>query len=144
MAGFDRSEWIDRPPEAVWSSFVDTANATAWMPDIVTLEKVTEGPVGLGTKYRETRRIGRKTPTTTLEVTAFEEGRRYAGTVDEMGVRGTYTYTFHREGDGTRVDLKAEVTSGALMKLMLPIIVGTMKKQDGEQLARLKRAIESG
>jgi carbon monoxide dehydrogenase subunit G len=143
MAGFELSERIDRSPGEVWGFFIDQGNLKRWMPDIVRLEKVTDGPVRLGTRYRETRRMGGKEHTVTLEITAFDEGRRYAGTVDEKGVRGTYTYTFEPDGDATRVRMVADVKGRGLMKLMVPMFVGMMKKQDGGQLERLKRALEA-
>lgn len=142
MAGFERNETIARRVEDVWGFFVDPKNAQAWMPDIVRLEKETEGPVRLGTRYRETRKMGGREHTATLEITAFEERKLYAGTVEEKGIRGTYTYTFRPEGGATRVHMVADVRARGLMKLMLPLVVGVMKKQDGGQLERLKRALE--
>jgi ligand-binding SRPBCC domain-containing protein len=142
MAGFERSVRIERPVAEVWAYFVDIANTQAWMPDIVRLEPANDGPLGVGTRYRETRRIKGKEQTATLEITAFEKERLYAGTVEEMGVRGTYTYRFSEDGGATRIDLVAEVQARGLAKLMLPMVVGMMKKQDGDQLARLKAAVE--
>jgi uncharacterized protein YndB with AHSA1/START domain len=136
MAGFELTERIEKPVDDVWRFFVDHGNARAWMPDIVRLEKVAEGPVRLGTRYRETRKMGGKEHTVTLEVTAVEERKLYAG------VRGTYTYTFAPEGGATRVRMVADVKAKGLMKLMLPMFVGMMKKQDGAQLERLKRALD--
>lgn len=136
------SERIEKPLGDVWRFFIDHGNTKAWMPDIVRIEKLTEGPARLGTRYQETRKMGGKEHTVALEITAFEEGRIYAGTVEEKGVRGTYTYTFQPEGGATRVRVVADVQAKGLMKLMLPIVVGVMKKQDGGQLQRLKQAIE--
>lgn len=142
MAGFELNERIEKPLDDVWRFFVDHENARAWMPDITRLEKMSEGPVRLGTRYRETRKMGGKEHTATLEVTAFEERKVYAGTVEEKGVRGTYTYTFAPEGQATRIRMVADVKARGLMKLMLPMFVRMMKKQDGGQLERLKRALE--
>lgn len=142
MAGFERSEHIARPHPQVWNFFVDHANAPKWNPDIVSLEQITDGPVGVGTKFRETRRIGKKKHTVTLEITDFEEGRKYAGTVDAAGIRGTYTYRFEPRGDETEVNLVAEIEGRGLAKLMVPLVKRSMIKQDGAQLERLRNAVE--
>jgi transcriptional regulator GlxA family with amidase domain len=44
--------------------------------------------------------------------------------------------------NGTRVNLVAEANATGLKKLMLPLIVGFMKKEDGDHLKSLKAAIE--
>lgn len=143
MAGFDRSVVIERPLAEVWDFFVDDTNAKRWMPDVENLVKITDGPVGLGTRYHETRVMKGKPHTATMEITAFDERKLYAGTVEEMGVRGTYTYAFSETGGGTRIDLVAEATAKGMAKLMLPLVIGMMTQQDGEQLERLKAAVES-
>ena len=142
MSGFERQEHIARSHPEVWNFFVDYENASKWMPDIVRLEKITDGPVGKGTKFRETRRMGKKEHTVTLEITEFDEGRRYAGTVEEMGIRGTYTYEFEPRGSETEVSLTAEISGRGMAKLMVPLAKRAMVKIDGDQLARLKRAVE--
>ena len=44
--------------------------------------------------------------------------------------------------DGTRVELVCEVKAGGLKKLMLPLVVSILKKEDGDHLQRLKKALE--
>ena len=143
MSGFELHERINRPHDFVWRYFADTDNVRAWMPDIVRSEKLTDGPVGLGSRFRETRLIDGNEHTVTLEVTEFDEGRRYAGTFEEKGLRATYTYTFTPSGEGTEVPLVADVSGSGFMKLMVPMVRRQMKKLDGDQLTRLKQAIEN-
>ena len=142
MAGFERSEHIARPHPQVWDFFVNHDNATKWNPDIVGLRQITDGPVGVGTKFLETRRVGKKEHTVTLEITDFEEGRKYAGTVEAAGIRGTYTYRFEPRGDETEVKLVAEIHGKGIAKLMLPLVKRAMLKSDGAQLERLRDAVE--
>ena len=46
MSGFELHERINRPHEFVWRYCADTDNVRNWMPDIVSSEKLTEGPIG--------------------------------------------------------------------------------------------------
>ena len=143
MAGFERTVTIARPLAEVWDFFADHSNVQAWMPDIVRLEQLGDGPVGRGTKFNETRKVGKREHTATLEITEFEPRSRYAGTVDQMGVRGTYLYEFEDRDGGTRVHLTATVETRGLMKLMTRFVVKSMEKLDGDHLDRLKTALES-
>jgi len=134
---------IDRPPDEVWRHLLDPGRIATWMPDVIRLEKVTEGALGVGARYRETRRIGRQEHTQTLEVTAYEEGRRYAVTAEARGLRGTYTYALAPEDGGTRVDLAATLSGRGLMRLLAPFVARLMRRQVRDRLDRLKRAVEA-
>ena len=43
---------IGRTPEDVFDYLSDMANEVAYNPDCVSMERLTDGPVGVGTKYR--------------------------------------------------------------------------------------------
>ena len=58
------------------------------------------------------------------------------------GIETVYRYNFHPEADGTHVDLVCEVKAGGLKKLMLPLVASILKKEDGDHLQRLKKALE--
>ena len=77
-----------------------------------------------------------------IEVVTFDPPHRYAAGGTMMGITATYHYELTPENGGTRLDLKAEVTSGILMKLMLPMIAKQMQKQDANHLPMMKAAIE--
>jgi carbon monoxide dehydrogenase subunit G len=144
MAGFELTERIDKGQREVWDFMIDLENMPNWMPTVKRLEKLTEGPMRLGTRFRETRIINNKEHSAEIEITEFEEPDKYAATADEKGIRCTYHYTFAPEDQGTRVNLVAEVQARGLAKLFTPLFVKMMKKMDGGHLADAKRAMESG
>ena len=55
MAGFDLSEWISRPPKEVFDFITSSDNAPKVVQSVKSMVKLTEGPVRVGTRYRETR-----------------------------------------------------------------------------------------
>lgn len=151
MAGFTRTVVINRPPEEVFAFATDLANVSRWMPAIVKTEILTEGPLRAGSRFRETRRMGKREASATIEVTIHEGPSdrpggpyRHAGRSCAGGIDGTYTYTFTRHGSGTKVDLDATVRATHIFaRLILPIVANVMVKQDGGQLERLRAAMES-
>ena len=60
MAGFLSSQRIERPPEDVFAFMTNLENATEYSPGITSIEKITEGPMGEGTRFREIRKKGNK------------------------------------------------------------------------------------
>jgi uncharacterized protein YndB with AHSA1/START domain len=142
MAGFEMSEWISRPPKDVFDFITTSDNAPKVVPSVKSMIKLTEGPVRVGTRYRETRLMNGKEAHAELEVVEYEPGQKYAMRNVTEGIEAVYRYTFHPEAGGTRVELVCEVKAGGLKKLMLPIVVSILKKEDGDHLQRLKKALE--
>lgn len=142
MTGFEQTEWIARAPEAVFAFITNTANAPKAMPQIQQMEKLTSGPTAVGTRYRETRVVNGKEHQAELEVARFEPPQYYSVRNSTEGIETVYHYIFTSEREGTRVMLKCELNAGGVKKLMLPVVAGILKKEDGDHLARLKKAVE--
>ncbi|MEM7128283.1 MAG: SRPBCC family protein [Chloroflexota bacterium] len=142
MAGFTATEQIAGSLQDIFDFIINPENASKVLTGVIENVQITDGPIQVGTRFRETRRLNNKETSMELEVVTFEPPHRYAAAGTQMGVTATYHYTLTPEEEGTRVDLEAEVTTGLLMKLMLPTIVKEMQKQDGDHLQMLKAAFE--
>ena len=55
MPGFEMSEFINRSPQEVFDFISESENAPKVVPSVTSMVKLTEGPVRVGTRYRETR-----------------------------------------------------------------------------------------
>ena len=143
MAGFKRNEWISRPPQLVFDFITTPDNAPKVVQSVKSMVKLTEGPVRVGTRYRETRLIRGKEEHAELEVVAYEPNQNYAVKNLTEGIETVYQYSFQTEANGTRVDLVCEVKAGGVKKLMLPMVVSVLKKEDGDHLQRLKTVLEA-
>jgi uncharacterized protein YndB with AHSA1/START domain len=142
MAGFSLREWISRSPKEVFDFITSSDNAPKVVQSVKSMVKLSEGPVRIGTRYRETRLMNGKEQHAELEVAAYEPNQKYAMKNVTDGIETVYRYTFHPEADGTRVDLVCEVKAAGLKKFMLPLVVSILKKEDGDHLQRLKKALE--
>jgi uncharacterized protein YndB with AHSA1/START domain len=65
---------IRRPPEDVFDYCSDLRSELQWNPKVKYVEKVTDGPVGVGTRYRA--QWANSGPTT-VEVVQFDRPRRW-------------------------------------------------------------------
>ena len=143
MAGFKMSEWISRPPQDVFDFITTPDNAPKVVQSVKSMVKLTEGPVHVGTRYRETRLMRGREEDAELEVSAYEPNQMYAVKNLTEGIETVYQYIFHSESNGTRVDLVCEVKAGGVKKLIIPMIVSELKKEDGDHLQRLKKVLEA-
>ena len=130
MAGFKMNEWISRPPKLVFDFITTPDNAPKVVQSVKSMVKLTEGPVRVGTRYRETRLMNGREQHAELEVVAYEPNQKYAMKNVTEGIETVYQYTFHPEANGTRVDLVCEVKAGGLNKLILPMVVSILKKEE--------------
>lgn len=147
MAGFQSSTWMARPPRDVFAFASDLQNAGEWISDVTRVEPLFEGPIRPGSKFRETRRLSGREHSSVIEVTEHSTDGppfHHAATSRMYGVEATYRYTFAAERDGTRVDLTASVRAlNFLGRFLVGMAAHAMEKLDGDQLERLKAAIEA-
>lgn len=144
MSGFELSERIAFPPKEVFDFVTDPNNAPKVVSSVKGMVKLTDGPIGKGTRYRETRLMNGKEQTAELEVVVFQPYEQYAVKNELQGFETTYTYHFASENNGTRIKLVCEVKAGGLKKMAAPMVVSILKKEDGDHLQRLKKAMENG
>ena len=142
MTGFNMSEWVARPPKEVFDFITTSENASKIVQSVTSLVKLTDGPVRVGTRYRETRLMGGKEQQAELEIVEFEPTQKYAMQNVTSGIETVYRYNLQPERDGTRINLVCEVKAKGIKKLMLPLVVSILKKEDGDHLQRVKKVLE--
>lgn len=142
MTGFNMSEWVARPPKVVFDFIANSDNASKIVQSVSSMVKLTEGHTRVGTRYRETRLMHGKEQQAELEIVEFEPTRKYAMQNVTSGIETVYRYNIQPERDGTRIDLVCEVKAKGIKKLMLPLVAAILKKEDGDHLQRVKKALE--
>ena len=107
------------------------------------VEQTSDGPIGLGTRFRaESKSMGR-TAEMTIEFTVFERPRRLASSthVSSMDIQGTPTFdpTFN----GTRMHWSWELEPHGLFKLLTPLIARIGRRQEETTWASLRQLLEA-
>ena len=142
MAGFNRTQWVNCPPEVAFEFATNPQNSSKVMESVQETKIVDGGEIQEGARLLETRIVNGKPHTTEMLVTGYKPSSRYSVVAEERGISVEYSYVFSGENKGTRVDLEATVTAKGLKKLAIPMVVASMKKLDGDHLDHLKTAIE--
>jgi len=150
MARYVFSRRIEAPPDEVFRIASDIPNAADHVSQITKIEMLTDGPVGVGTRFRETRVMMGKEATETMEVVEFEPPSHYVLTAHSCGNDYRTTLRFEPLDDGraTNVvfDFDAKPTTliaKVLAPVMAPLMKGMMKKCIEGDLDDLQAAAES-
>lgn len=134
---------IARPVEEVFDFVADARNELRHNPRMLRAEKLSPGPIGLGTRFRdEVKSMGRPAEIT-IEIIGFERPRRLTNSIHmaTMGVRGGLT--FDPVPAGTRMRWAWELMPRGVFKLMTPLIARIGKRMEQRVWASLKRVMEA-
>lgn len=146
VPGFTRHILIAAKIGRVFEYLTDLEVVPDWMPAVHRVEKVTDGPLGQGTRLKETRDHGGRDRTTELEVTGFDPPRLYRVSGGGMGIQVTITFRLNpRDRDAkTAVEYEAEVSGNWLTKPIARRIAAAMERSDDDILERFQRGVEYG
>jgi hypothetical protein len=148
MTSFNVTKHIQAPVETVFDVASDLAHAAEHVRGIEKIELLTPGPVGVGTKWRETRKMMGREATETLEIKAFDRPSKYVVGCESCGCYFESTFAFAPREGGTDVTLDVHTKALTLMaKIMSPVgnlMMGkTMRSLLEDDLDDVKRVAES-
>ncbi len=137
---------IDAVPETVFDTL---SNLTGWpdmIEDIVSIELLTDGPVGVGTTFRETRMLFGKEAAEKMTFETFERPESYRLTARSGGSHYLTTTSFEPIPSGTRMQIHFRARPEKMVAwLLLPIALamqGMLRKCLEKDLACIKASIE--
>jgi uncharacterized membrane protein len=135
---------INRPVEEVFDFVADQRNEPRYNPRMIRAEKISSGPIGLGTRFRAETKTTRRPAEMTIEVTAYERPRRLASSthLSTMDIHGTLVFD-PVPGGGTRMRWLWDVEPRGASKLMRPVIARMGQRQEQTIWANLKRFLEA-
>ncbi len=149
MPTYTTSIRVNAPQKQVFDALADVDRAPERMSGIRRVERLTDGPVGKGTRWRETRIMFKKEATEELEMTAFDPPRGYTVGCKSCGCVYSSTFRVRPEGRESVLELEftgrgTNVLSKAMSALMAPFMKKVMLKCINQDLADLKASIEGG
>ena len=108
------SRTIDAPIEKVFDTVAHIENFSKAVPDIIKVEFLSDRHSGVGARFRETRRMGKREASTELEVTEFVQNDHIRFVSDAGGIIwDTVFTTTPASGGGVQLNMvmNAEPTS---------------------------------
>lgn len=119
----------------------DFTTTAEWDPGIVRAEKLTDGPIGVGTQFRvETKFLGRTTALVYV-MTAYDPPNRFVVSGENATVTSLDEITVEAAGDGSKVTYDAELTLKGPAKLADPLLGIAFGRIADKAIAGLRQAL---
>ena len=141
MATFENVVVIGRPIEDVFAFLSDFENVPKWNYAIVETRKVSEGPVGVGTTYRQVRSVPSRSEES-FEVTAYDPPRHLAIQGQLGPFPSRLSYALDALPEGTRVTNSVELQLRGPGRLLGPLAVPRVRDAVGANLRKLKELLD--
>ena len=133
---------IERPAQEVFDRLVDVERLPEWQSSAVSSH--VEGPMGLGARVHETRRLLGREAHSELEVAAFEPPRRLTLHTVQGPVKVDVDHLLESQGDGTLLSVVAEADPGTMLGLAKPLLRRQAERELRSDFERLKQLLEDG
>jgi hypothetical protein len=139
---------LDESPQQIWSFLTSETNDVNWRgPWVRSVRKLTEGPLGVGTRYETIYRFFGRLETIIVEITELDPPRRMAWRqVDSPTVVSNIgSYDLEPTGSGTRFTVIGTFTSRGWRRLIdgpfaLYLRSGPVQRQHAQLAAALRAA----
>jgi uncharacterized membrane protein len=110
---FESSIEINAPAERIWALIDKLEEWPQWMPSIKKIERLSKGPLAVGSKLSVTAKVSGLTVTLLMTITKFVPERNVVLEGKVLGTRLTRFYTLEPVNGKTEVTIGGEV-SGVL------------------------------
>lgn len=130
---------IEATPEAVFDYCTDVLREHEWNPKLLEVEKLTPGPIGLGTRCRI---LLDGVGWSTTENTVFERPTCCAATSTSKRLDVRLEWEVTPTAHGARLSVRTLLMPHGLLRLGLPILRRIMRQQWDQHLGRIKARLE--
>lgn len=138
MVVLTNSVEIGCTPEEAFDYLSDLRSELEWNPTCREMEKVTEGPVGLGTKYRAK---WSNSPYVELETVAYDRPRSW--TMHNGGpLEVRFTCTLEPVAEHTRLTSDFTPTAHGWFRVVYPVFLVSIRRQEKHNMGLIKSAVE--
>ena len=143
MQHYELSTVINRPVEEVFAVLENLENDLKWRSEWVDARKSTEGPISIGTRYSLFAKAFGRRIETIYETIQHEPNRSAAWKAMSGPFPLTFLRSLERVEGGTKVNIRYEAELRGFFKLVMPLMIGSVKRQHTGDLRKLKELMES-
>ena len=144
MDAIELSIVIKRPTEETFAFLANLENDVKWHSAFVEVRKTSGDTPGVGARFLVFEgALGRRTPGTEYEVTEYVPNRIAAWKTVSGPLQLQFWRTFERVESGTRFAVRYEGEPRGFFKLAWPLITRIVKRQQGNDMRKLKELMEA-
>ena len=137
------SRTIRAPIERVFDTIAHIENFSKAVPHITKVEFLSETRRGVGTKFKETRLMGKREASSVLEVTEYVENERVRMVSDQGGTIWDTVFTVAPSDDGIDLTMVMDAKAYKLMaKYFNPLLKGMIQRHIESDMDAVKAFCE--
>ena len=139
MAVISNSVTIRCTPEEAFDYLSDIRNELEWNPGVQSIEKITDGPVDLGTRFKAK---WKSSPQLVVEIIEYERPHRWVahnGGPIEVVVR----CRLEPVADGTKLFTDFEAIPHGWFKVIFPLFLARLRREEKANMGYIRDTIES-
>ncbi|MCD8510152.1 MAG: SRPBCC family protein [Bacillus sp. (in: Bacteria)] len=143
MADLKEKQWINKPVEDVFNFLANPDNRVEIFVNVVKIESLSPDGVEIGARFKEVRQLSNRKVASELVLTDYDVNQTIGFMTESNGLKVNYIYQFKDVDGGTEVSFEGKVqTNSFRTKLMKPMLVKMVKKEDGDHLLVVKKLLE--
>ena len=132
---------IDRPVDEVFAFVSDARNVLEWLPGASERRKVTDGPIGVGTRFEATDHIAGRVIEYTQEIISFEQDRQVTTRISAPW-NGDFEIRVEPTDEGTQLMVDATGRPTGVFGIFRLLPAALNRRQFERNYARLKDLLE--
>ena len=144
MINLEFGTLIDRSVKDVFTFVSNPNNMSKWNSAVVSIQQVTPGAVGVGTKFKTVGEAMGRRLEGEMQVQSFEPDSKCGFQLQAGPMQMNLTMSFKTVGTGTKLNLNVQGNPAGVFKLAEGLMTGQVKSLMEGNLARLKSVLESG
>lgn len=131
---------ISRPPEEVFDYCSDHRHEPQWNPMMTRIEKLTDGPIGIGTRYAAEFA---KAPPMVMECTRYQRPAAWSLTGNSRALTARGGWRVLPTAEGSRLVMRTEMELHSLLKLLSPLLRRQIQPMFQRDLRNIKARLEA-
>ena len=135
---------VDAPMETVFDAIAHIDKFRRAAPQVVGVEYLSQNRRGVGARFREIRKMGKRQAATEIEVTEYDPPKRVRLVSEAGGAVWDTVFSVKPEGAGTSLRMEMTATAGNLVaRAMLHVMRGGISKAIANDLQAVKQWCEA-
>ena len=143
MAHIEGDVLIRRPVEEVFDFVADERTEPTYNHNMIGSEMVTDGPIGVGTRFRAVIRAGRRALPMDIEYTGFDRPNLIASTARMSTADFSGTLTFTPTASGTRLRWSWQTRPKGALRVVAPLLTRVGARQERRMWTQLRDHLEA-
>ncbi len=127
--GLQVTRHVNAPLDKTFAAATDLTNAEKNISGILKMEILTDGPVGAGTRFRETRIMFGKEATEVMEIGEFNPPSGYTVDAESHGCKYHSEFTFAERDGGTDMTMTFEAYPQTFLAKLMGVLTRLFQKK---------------